>query len=826
MSTGLRTLRLRAMLTQEELALKAAVGVRTIRDIESGKVRPQPRTLRLLVDALNVDALNVDERGRAALAGRSSALAAVPRELPRPLAGFAGREAELDAIVTAVDDGAAIVAVHGMAGVGKTSLAVGAAHALAPRYPDGQLFVDLHGFTNSIGSRPDPASVLTRVLGRLGVDERYLPTDLGALAAAYRSAIADRRVLLVFDNATDAEQLEQLMPGTTTSLVLTTSRRDLSRLTGAHPVLLEPPPMRQAVAMLGTAVSHITVDEAVAIAERCGRLPLALGLASARLRSRPHWQAEDLLARLDRKNRLLDELDMGHWGVTAALRASYLELDPAHQRLLRRLSLVPGDDVEAHAAAALCEADQERAAAMLESLVDVHLAESRSPGRYRLHDLVRLFATRLAELEEAQEDLDRAFTRLLEVYLHRSYQAAIQVPSQHQRMLTNEATMHDIGLPGFTDQESAVAWFQSERGNLAAAVFEAESAGQLESAWHLANAFSAFRMHERGMDQHLAVNRMALDIARRLGDERKEAHSLGDRGRHLMYASRHREAIDCLEQVAALNRKLGDNAGAALALRSIGVQHEQSGRFTEALDVYRDALALAETDAGTRAIVHINVNTAFPLLRLGRSAEAERCLDAAEEHLEAEDGYNRIRIAFNRGTLVRRRGDPATALAMHTACLEQCRETGLLGGFTATLIELGEDLLLLDRPAEAVTYFGQAVEQAEEMAYLAFERIARNDLGRALTATDRTDEAIDHHTRAAALAEAHEDVYELARARHGLAVAHHRRGETPAAIRHLQRAVQGFEECEVPEAAAVAGELEHMERRATLAAPDPRTTLR
>ncbi|MDN3239697.1 tetratricopeptide repeat protein [Glycomyces tritici] len=807
-STGLRALRLRAMMTQEELASKAAVGVRTIRDIESGRVRPQPRTLRLLIEALTPD-----ERGGTALAGISSSIAAAPRELPRLPAGLPGREAQLDAIIDAVGDGAAIVAVHGMAGVGKTSLAVGAAHALASKYPDGQVFVDLHGFADSAGPRPDPASVLTRVLGRLGVDERHLPTDLGELAACYRSAIADRRVLLVFDNATGAEQLESLMPGTSASLVLTTSRRDLSRLASAHVVLLEPPSIREAVAMLGTGAGRITDDEAVAIAERCGRLPLALGLAAARLRSRPHWRAEDLLARLDPENRLLDELDMGHGGVTAALRASYLELDPAHQRLLRRLSLVPGDDVDAYAAAALCEHDD--AAAMLESLVDVHLAESRSPGRYRLHDLVRLFATKLAELEETREDLDGAFTRLLAVYLHCSYQAAIQVPSQHQRMLTIEATKHDIGLRTFTGQEDAVAWFQSERGNLAAAVFEAERTGHLESAWHLANAFSAFRMYERGIDQHLTVNRVALDIARRLEDEQKEAHSLADRGRHLMYASRHREAISCLENVAALNRKLGDNGGAALALRSIGVQHEQSGRFTEALDVYRSALALAEADAddGTRAIVHINVNTVFPLLRLGRLADAERHLDAAERRLEPADGYNRIRVEFYRGNFVREHGDPAEALQMHTACLERCREAGLLGGFTGTLIEVGEDLLRLDRAAEAVTYFSRAVEQAEEMAYLAFERMARNGLGRALTASGGADEAIRQHTLAAALAESHEDVYELARAHHGLADAHRRRGEMPVAAGHLRRAVKGFEDCDVPEAAAAAAELEDIEQR-------------
>jgi tetratricopeptide (TPR) repeat protein/transcriptional regulator with XRE-family HTH domain len=807
-STGLRVLRLQAMMTQEELAFKAGVGIRTIRDIEAAKVRPQAGTLRQLVRALGLD-----EDGRAQLADRSVQDAAVPRELMRTLTGFAGRERHMDAIFNAMDDGATVVAVHGMAGVGKTSLAVRVAHAIAPRYPDGQLFVDLHGFTDSERPRPELASVLTRILGRLGVDERSLPTDLDELAACYRSAIADRRVLLMFDNASDAEQVEALLPGTTASLVLATSRRDLSRLTGAHSVPLEPPPMSEAVAMLRAAVDRITDDEAVAVAERCGRLPLALGLAAARLRSRPLWRAEDLLARLDHRNRLLDELDVGHHGVAAALRASYLELDAAHRRLLRRLSLVPGEDADAHAAAALCDVDQDSAASMLESLVDVHLAETRSPGRYRLHDLVRLFATRLADLEETPGDLEAAFLRLLGVYLHFSYQAAIQVPSQHQRMLTKEAAKHDLGLPGFADQGSAVSWFQSERGNLAAAVDEAARAGRLESAWHLANAFSAFRMHERGIDEHLAVNRMALDIARRLDDEWKEAHSLEDRGRHLMYASRHQEAISCLERVAALKRKLGDNGGAALALRSIGVQHEQSGRFTAALGTYRTALALAETASGTRAIVHINVNMIVPLLRLGRLSDGEHHLMEAEQHLEADDGYNRIRIEFYRGTFVRERGDPATALSMHTACLEHCRQAGLLGGFTATLIELGEDLLLLDRPAEAATRLGQAVEQAESMAYLSFERVARNDLGRALTASDRPDEAIDHHERAAALAESHEDAYELARAHHGLADSHRRRGDTAAAVRHLRRAVRGYADCEVPETAAVAEELDRIERR-------------
>lgn len=798
-SGSLRQLRLRAMMTQEELAVKAGVGARTIRDVESGRVRPQPKTLRLLVEALELG-----EQDRALLAGTGRRGAPAPRELPRELAAFAGRERHLGDLLAAIDGGAAVVAVHGMAGVGKTSLAVRAAHALAPRYPDGQLFVDLQGFTHGDGPRPELESVLARVLRALGADERDLPGDVGELAAAYRSALAGRRVLLVLDNAAGPEQVEALLPGTADGLTLATSRHDLSAVADAVSVPLEPPPMREAVAMLGAAAAgRVTAEEAAAIAERCGRLPLAMGLAAARLRSRPLWRAEDLLKRLDDEDRLLDELDMGHRGVAAALRASCRELDAAQRRLLRRLSLVPGDDVDVRAAAALCEVDPERASAALESLVDVHLAETHAPGRYRLHDLVRLFAAGLAGAEETGEELDAAFHRLLGAYLHFAFQAAILVPSQYQRMLVEEASAHDLGLPGFGGQDDAISWFQTERGNLAAAVHAAERSGRLASAWHLANAFSAFRMHGRDAREHLAVNGMALEIARRLGDERKAAHSLGDRGRHLMFAGRNREAIACLEEAAALKRGLGDGGGAALALRSIGVLHRQSGRFAEAIDVYRSAFALAESASDTRTMVNVAVNAVDPLLSLGRLEEAERSAAEAERHLDAADDYNPVRIAVSRGTFARLHGDPAAALAAHTACLERCRRAGLLGGFTPTLIELGEDLLLLGRPDEAVARLRQAVEQAEGMAYLSFERTARNALGRALAASGDVAGAIDQHERVLRLAESEEDAYQLAKAHHGLADARRRRGDTAAAERHMRSAAAGYEQCGVPEAGQV-----------------------
>lgn len=799
---NLRPLRQRAMMTQEELARKAGVGTRTVRDIESGRVRPQPNTLRLLVAALGLDEIE-----QALLSGSTDQGPPAPRELPRDPAVFAGRQRHLDALLAAVAHGTAVVALHGMAGVGKTTLAVRAAHALAADYPDGQVFADLHGFSASPGPRPSLESTLARLLRRLGVDDQPVTGGLDELTALYRSAIADRRMLLLLDDAADAEQVEALLPGTASSLVLATSRRDLSALAGAHSVALEPPSVPDAVAMLGAAVSgRFTDDEAAAIAERCGRLPLALSLAAARLRSRPLWRAEDLLERLADEDRLLDELDMGHRGVAAALRASYLELDPHHRRLLRRLGLVPGDDVDVYAAAALCGVSEERASAMLESLVDFHLSETRSPGRYRPHDLVRLFAARLASRDESEPDLDEAFGRLLGVYLHFAYQAAARL-HPNKRRFTEAAAEHDQGLPGFDDQAAALAWFQAERRNLEAAVVAADRAGLTEQAWHLATAFNAFFVHDPDVAPHATVNRIALDIARRTADTRKEAYTLGDAGRQLVAAGRHREAIAFLDRSVALKRDLGELGDAALTLANIGILYRRSGRFAESVEVHEAALAQAEQAADAAAAALIRTNMVVPLLRLGRFAEAEDLLASAERRLDDGDEHNRIRIAHFRGVLDRERGDADSALKKHTACLTAYHGGGVTADVTATLIELGEDLLRLDRGGEAVEHSARAVEYAAKLSDPSLERSARNGLGRALTDSGRIGEGVGQLERAAALAEFHEDAYELARAHHGLADASRARGEAAAERRYLVLAAGGYGDCRVPEAAEVAARL-------------------
>nr|BFF25257.1 hypothetical protein GCM10025732_32220 [Glycomyces mayteni] len=674
-----------------------------------------------------------------------------------------------------------------------------AAHDLADRFPDGQLFVDLHGFTGT-GPRPDLESVLSRIVRSFDTTGRARPEEFDELAAAYRSALAGKRVLLLFDNAADAAQIESLLPGTPGSLVIATSRRDLSVLADVHSVPLGPPPLREAVAMLGAgAAGRFTADEAAAIAERCGRLPLAMGLAAARLRSRPQWRARDLLARLADEDLLLDELGTGHRGVAAALHASYRELDADHRRLLRLLGLVPGGDADARAAAAVCGTDERTASGLIEDLVDVHLVETRSSGRYRLHDLVRIFAAHLAVREEPRAERTAALSRLLALYLHLAYQAAARL-HPNKRRFTEGAAAHDLGLPAAADQQEALAWFQAERGNLEAAVTAAADAGLNEQAWHLATAFNAFFVHDSDIGPHTAVNLVALAIAESTGDIRKEAFTLGDTGRRLLAAGRNAEAVACLERSVALKRELGEESDAALTLANLGILHRRCGRFAQSAAVHAEALARAEAVGDTAAAALIRTNMVVPLLRLGRFDDVERCLAAAEARLDAGDEHNRVRIESFRGVLARETGDPAGAAAVHRACLDSYGGESDTADVTETLVELGEDLLRLGEAGEAAVHFERAVDHSVKLVDPSLERTARNGLGRALTALGEPGEALAQHERAAALAASHEDAYESARAHLGLADAARAAGDEDAARTHLGLAADGFAACGLPEA--------------------------
>jgi transcriptional regulator with XRE-family HTH domain len=420
----LRQLRTDAGLTQDELAEAAQVSQRAISDLERGiNATARKDTAVLLAGALGLDGHSCDlfvaaARGRvpasealaaaAREAGAGSA-AAASRTLPRDIAAFTGRQYELGQLMArwaeaAGEDG--VVSVHaigGMAGIGKTTFVVHAAHRLAGRFPDGQFFLPLHAHTP--GSGPvEPADALVSLLLTAGVPAHQIPPGVDARAARWRDYAAGKKILLVLDDAAGHQQVRPLLPGTPGSLVLITSRRRLAALEDADVVSLDtltPPEAAGLLARLAGRAGVTPGDPAVAqLAALCGYLPLAIGMAGRQLAHHPAWTPADLAADLAAARDRLELMAAENLSVAAAFGLSYTDLDDAQRRLFHRLGLHPGPDIDAYAAAALDDTTVSQARRQLEALYDQHLITEPARGRYRFHDLLREHARALAAADD------------------------------------------------------------------------------------------------------------------------------------------------------------------------------------------------------------------------------------------------------------------------------------------------------------------------------------------------------------------------------------------------------------------------------------------
>ena len=368
--------------------------------------------------------------GDSRLAGpvRPTGRAAGPRnDLPRDVADFTGRELDLRRVLEVLtgeagaETAVTISAIDGMAGIGKTALAVHAAHRLTGRCPDAALFLDLRAHT--AGQEPlEPAAALDTLLRAVGVPADSVPHELGERAALWRAELATRRMVVVLDNAATAAQVRPLLPGAPASVVIVTSRHRLTDLEAAHQISLDVLSPSEAVDLFdrvaGDGRAAAEPEQVAAVVRLCGQLPLAIRIAAARLRSRPMWTVAHLAERLTQGQRRLDELAVGDRSVAAAFSLSYERLNPDQQRLFRRLGLVPVPDVDAHVAGALVGIDPEPAGQLLEELVEANLVQQPAPGRYRLHDLLRDHAAALAGTDEPEDERRDSTGRALDYYLH------------------------------------------------------------------------------------------------------------------------------------------------------------------------------------------------------------------------------------------------------------------------------------------------------------------------------------------------------------------------------------------------------------------------
>jgi transcriptional regulator with XRE-family HTH domain len=404
----------RALLTQEQLAERTGLNVRTIRRLESRELqKPRPTSILLLAEALRLnseeqavlvarvrDPFNSWVSHEPAGPGRLVPERAVPRQLPVGVSVCEGRAQELLALERDEDsDTPTIISIEGMAGVGKTALAVHAAHRLTSRFPDGQLFLDLHGHRRQTAP-VEPGAALTRLLGALGVPGTRVPGHLDDRAALYRSVLAGRRVLIVLDDAAGEEQVRPLLPASPNCRLMITSRRRLLGLDGVRTVSLDVLTVREAVALFTRTAGPERVKDApesvlAEIVERCGLLPLAVRIAAVRLRTHTAWTVRDLLDRLNDDRTA--ELHAGPRGVAAALDLSYLRLSADQRSAYRLLGAHLTTDFGVHAAATMLETSVARTRWLLDRLLDAHLLQEPVPYRYRFHTLVREHARRTVQ---------------------------------------------------------------------------------------------------------------------------------------------------------------------------------------------------------------------------------------------------------------------------------------------------------------------------------------------------------------------------------------------------------------------------------------------
>ncbi|MEY9845888.1 tetratricopeptide (TPR) repeat protein/transcriptional regulator with XRE-family HTH domain [Streptacidiphilus sp. BW17] len=711
----LRACRLKVGWTQEHLAERSGVSNHAISMLESGRRRPRLSTVSRLAEAMALEATDRDRLVSAVNTPGSAARPGVgippsrPAELQADLHDFTGRSAVTEQLASMLQDTATgpvppvvLTAISGTGGVGKTTLAVHVAHRVLRSFPDGQLQVDLQG---TEAEPTAPHDVLARFLRALGMAPEQIPVDADERAARYRSLLADRRVLVFLDNVKDAAQIRPLLPGAGCSRVLITSRSTLPGLDGAARLTLDVLEAEEASALLrriiGDAIVDAEPDAAADVLDACAGLPLAIRLAGSRLVARPDWSVRDLAGLLADENRRLNVLRVEDRAVRATFAVSYRNLPPDQARAFRLLGSSPGPTTSLGAAAALLGLPMAETSRLLEDLAATYLIEHAGVGRFRQHDLIRVYAVECAA-EEPSGDRDAATDRLLSWLLYSSEAASRRLypGRRHLDLPSVEPTCVPMEFAGF---DEALAWSESEGDCLVSALTAAAQTGRHRVAWQLANTlWELFDLRPEQPGQ-IRTYETAVASARTLDDPEAESWALNALGAAHRAARRVAEAEDCLLRSLEIRGRLGDLRGQASCMGNLGYLRIDMGRAAEAL----------------------------PLLE--RAADIYHSLGAIHPEGSAQ---------LNLGEANKQLGKLDTALEHYQNALRRFREAGTEEfAIGRTLSNVADTLLLLGRTQEAAerateayainTRLGNRVDEAVALEVLGHSHAARGDSAQA-----------------------------------------------------------------------------------------------
>ncbi|MFJ2649000.1 BTAD domain-containing putative transcriptional regulator [Streptomyces sp. NPDC087420] len=668
-----------------------------------------------------------------------------PAQLPANVPDFTGRASfvrELGDRLAAADGSVmAVSALAGIGGVGKTTLAVHLAHEARPHFPDGQLYVDLMG----AGPRAaEPETVLGAFLRALGTPDTAIPDTLEERSALYRSTLDGRRILVLLDNARDAAQIRPLLPGTTGCAALLTSRVRMVDLAGAHLVDLDVMSPEEALQLFTRIVGEERVTSerkaALDVVGACGFLPLAIRIAASRLAARRTWTVSVLAAKLADERRRLDELQAGDLAVKATFELGYGQLEPAQARAFRLLGLVDGPDISLAAAAAVLDLPQHAAEDVLESLVDTSLVESAAPGRYRYHDLVRLYARSCAERDEhPPAGREAALSRLLDFYLATAAKVyAIERPGD--RLVDHlEPTAYE-GL-SFEDRHDALDWLYTEADCLLACAQQGSRGAQLRKSVDLLWAAKDLAESGANSKQYESAALSARETAHAIEDKRAEGRARTTLTNVYLVAGRYIEADEEARHIAPLAQAAQDSVPIFWADNDRGIIALMQGRYAEAETHLLRAIESSRADRNRPGEASALCNLSRLQMSQGRT---DRAIALAQQGIDIYDQMGlTLRLANARYAL----GAALTQAGQHAEALEQLNEA--LVTFRKNRQRLWEGTTYF-RMAEAHLAAGQQAQAAQNAEQaLAFGCIGGDHTrARVLTVLGRALKSIGENDRA------------------------------------------------------------------------------
>jgi DNA-binding SARP family transcriptional activator/tetratricopeptide (TPR) repeat protein len=705
-------------------------------------------------DALPAPGQSRDSRSRAGQrnGNGSAGQPVVPRQLPPEVTNFVGRSGELAALARlaapqalqdtqatqdptdpqAPEGGdeqgngglAAISAIGGGAGIGKTALAVHFAHQCAAGFPDGQLYVDLRGFGPS-GPPMAPEEALRGFLDALDVPPGRVPEGLNERAALYRSVLAGKRVLVLLDNARDEAQVRPLLPGGSSCLTLVTSRQRLAGLAataGARLVELDVPTDAESAELLSARLGNSRLaaepQAAVDLIRLCARLPLGLVIAAARAAVKPDFPLTAVVEELRDTGRRLDVLDTGDpaSSVRAVFDWSYRNLSEPAARMFRLLGLHPGPDISLAAASSLAGLPAARSAALLDELTRAHLASEHMPGRFTFHDLLRAYAAEQARQTDSEAERQEAIHRVLDHYLHTAVTGeSLLSPGRYQPPLP---TARPGSMPQtLLDDHQAFAWFEAEHEVLKGAIAHAALAGFDRHAWQLPRAVMPFLDRRGYWHEWAESSRAALAVAQRIGDQAAQAMLHNQLGRAYGLFGAHDTAHQHQREALALWEQLGDRAGQAYTHHGIGHVYSQQSQPAEAIEHEWEALRLY-SELGDR---YGQANTLNELgwfyTALGDTAEAitwaQRSVDL---NTELGNPFGQAQSLDTLGYAHQATGEHATAVACYRRALSACQE--LDSYYQAVILtHLGDALQAVGDPGPAREAWRRALAILDQLGH-------------------------------------------------------------------------------------------------------------